>query len=139
MSEAEQPNEETPVEAPEQKYKPDDYTLEQLDEMVDAEEKKWKGLGIGLDNMNFGGAELFYLQCKVQALTNCILEQRFDHDFLNRNLKAIIVESMETIRENIEPQINQMRILAGVHAQGLPDDMKKIAMPWENPGGNRGN
>ena len=120
-----EPNEQQSAEP---KYKHDEYTIEQFDALIQEEEEKWMQLGIGLNNMQFTGAELFALQCKLQAITNCIVSGTLDEENLNLHLKAIILESMEAIREGIEPAVRQARI-----DRLRQNIVPRVQMPWEKP------
>lgn len=125
-SEDEQPDE--------PRYHKDDYTLKGWEGKVAEEEARWRHLGIHLNMMKYTGEELFMTQCKLQALTNCALEGDFSEENMNINLKMIIVDSMQDIRERVEPQVRQARITQGV-PQPIPPE---IIMPWLKKGGNGG-
>ena len=120
-----EPNEQQSAEP---KYTHDQYTLEQFEALIIEEEGKWSELGISLNNIQFSGTDLFGLQCKLQAITNCIVSGTLDEENLNLHLKAIILESMEAIREGIEPAVRQARI-----DRLRQNIVPRVQMPWEKP------
>jgi len=115
------------------KYKKDDYTLKEWDRKIEEEDARWRHAGISLDQMNYAGSEHFALQCKVQALINIILEGDMTEENMNLNLKMLRVENMERIREVVEPQIAQAKLMHGV-----PNP--SVILPWMQKGaeGNGG-
>lgn len=113
------------------KYTHDQFSLEQWDALILEEEEKWKELGVSLNSMQFQGSEIFALQCRLQAITNCIISGTLDEESLNLHLKCIIFESMEAIREGIEPQVRAARI-----QQLRKGIVPNIVMPWEKNNGN---
>jgi len=118
------------------KYHVDMYDEEQWGALVKEEEGKWEELGIDLNMLTFSNWEHFHMQCRLQAIVNSLIDGLPDteegrKDVLNRNLKMIILESMEGIRENIEPQIKEAK-LAMLQAKLAPKP--RIQMPWERPG-----
>ena len=118
----EQGNEETPK--MEGKYKVEDHTLKEWTRKVEEENARWRHLGINLDNLTYAGSEIFALQAKVQALINCMLLDTPTEEALNMHLKMITFETMEKIRESIEPEIQKAKLTAGVQ-------QPRIVMPWE--------
>lgn len=111
------------------KYQVNDYTLKEWERKVEEEEARWRHLGINLDQLRYAGSELFALQAKVQALINIVLQDTVTEEAMNMNLKMIITETMETVREGIEPQIAKAKLTAGVQPQ-------QLILPWE-PGFKR--
>lgn len=111
----------------EERYKKGDFTLKGWENKITEEEARWRHLGISLDQMNYAGSEIFAMQAKLQALTNCAIEGNFSEENLNLWLKTIVCTNMETIRENIEPQIAQAKLM-----QGVP--RPQVVLPWMKPG-----
>jgi hypothetical protein len=117
--------------------------MEEWKKKNEEEDAAWEELGVNLDQLNYSGSELFMMQCKLQALTNCMIEGDFSAENLNWNLQSIIFESREHIREGIEPQIKELklkmlqaRLTEGVVPPGVPPT---IMAPWDKkPGGNGG-
>jgi len=103
--------------------------LKHLEEQLDTEEKAWQDLGINLNMINFSGEQIFELQAKLQAITNCMLDNDLSEINLNIHLKEILYESMKGIREGIEPQVKEAQ-LAMLQRAIVPE----IKMPW-----NKGN
>jgi len=99
-------------EKPEDKYKKSDFDVEGWDAKIKEEEGKWHILGVTLNQMTFTGTELFYMQCRLQALINCGFDGDFSEENMNLNLKLCVMTSMEAIRESLEPQLAQMKIAA---------------------------
>jgi hypothetical protein len=113
-------------------HKKDDFTLKQWDRKIEEEEASWRHLGIDLNQMQVSGHDMFFVQAKVQALTNIVIEGDLSEENLNLNLKMIVYESMQNIRTAIEPQIAAMKAQQAIQ---VPD----IIMPWQNnkkPNGN---
>lgn len=112
---------------PEQEFVPhkkDDYTLKQWDRKIEEEEAAWRHAGIDLDNMRMSGRDLFFMQARLQALTNCFIAGDFSEEALNLNLKLIVYDSMRQLRSIIEPQMEEMKRRESVQ-------VPQIIMPWE--------
>lgn len=120
-------------EQPIARYKKDDYTFKVWERKIEEEEARWRHLGINLNQLTYAGSEIFAMQCKLQALTNIILEGDMSEENMNLHLKMIIMTNLENIRENIEPQIAQAKLMQGVHPP-------QIVFPWmrKDGGGNGG-
>lgn len=110
-----------------------DYTIEQMEALVDEETGKWTELGINLDQISWSGSEIFQLKCQLQALINCHVKEIRDEEGMQHEIKEVILNSMIEIRESIEPQVREAKL------QMLQQRLKpKLQMPWERPpGGNR--
>lgn len=100
--------------------------IEHLSEQLQAEEIAWAELGISLNQITFKGEELFLMQCKIQAMTNCMIEADMSELNLNYHMKEVLLESMRDIRTNIEPTVRQARL-----EQLQRNIVPKVQMPWE--------
>ena len=118
-------------------YDKNDHSFKEWESKIDEEEARWRHIGIALDGLHMKGSEIFALQCKVQAMLNCLLEDDYSEENMNLNLKMIIFSSMEEIRNQLEPEITRMKLLQGVHQppQQLPP---QVIMPWLKKEGNGG-
>jgi hypothetical protein len=106
-------------------HKKDDFTLKQWDRKIEEEEARWRHLNIDLNQMQVSGHDMFFVQAKVQALTNIVIEGDLSEENLNLNLKMIVYESMFNIRTAIEPQIAAMKAQQSIQ-------VPEIIMPWQN-------
>jgi hypothetical protein len=120
----------TPEEEVGPRYTKDMYTQEQWDALIQEETQKWNDLKLSLNQMQFSGSELFIMQAQLKAITNAIIEGDLTEENLNLHVSMIMLDSMQTIREAIEPQIREAR-LAALQQQLTP----KLQMPWEKPNG----
>lgn len=121
----------------ERKYNKDDYTLKQWDRKIEEEEAAWNRLGISLNQMQYTGHDLFFVQCKLQSIINCIIEGDLSEETMNKWLKLIVFETMEEIRSAIEPQIKEAKLAALRGDVHVPE----IIMPWDprHPTNRKGN
>ena len=108
-------------------------SLDEVQEGLIREEKKWQKMGISLNNVNMGGLGqlVFDLSVRVQALTNVlILNDSITEDEINYEYKYIMLNNLKALREAMPKQQSEAprkQILEGIHIQGINGKP-----PWEN-------
>lgn len=103
--------------------------LDSLEKSITEEQENWTALGISPQQV---GADQFYLHSVSIALFRIIKDMLgVDEDEMNIILRETVLEQMQEMRENVEPQVRAARLSALQQAI-----VPQIIPPWQKGNGN---